>query len=128
MESISKIKFLSTIREILHLKFEYKYDFFSNFSFYSHIDYPKFINYNSYPFVNIIKRIKGKNIILNLSEKINKVIKKEKEFGRNKYILKVKKPKEKNKDKIKMDRRIIKFSYGKNNNKVYKKYINKKNY
>ena len=128
MESISKIKFLSQIREILHLKFEYKYDFFSNFSFYSRIEYPKFINYNSYPFVNIVKSIRDKYINIHLSEKINKVIKKEKEFGRNNNIWKVKKSKEKNKDKIKKDRKIIKFSYAKNTNKVYKKYINKKNY
>ena len=55
MESISKIKFLISIREILLLKFEYRNDYFSRFSFCSHNDYPKFINYHSYPFVNIIK-------------------------------------------------------------------------
>ena len=52
---------------------------------------------------------------------------KEKEIGRkNNKILEAKKPKEKNKEKIIRDRKIIKFSYDKNSNKVYKKYINKK--
>ena len=126
MESFSNYKFLNTIREILHLKFEYKYYHFSNFSFYSHNDYPKFINYNSYPFVYIIKSIENEPIIILLSEKIKEIITKEKEINRKNNKLKIKKPKEKNKDKIKKDRKIIKFSYAKNTNKVYKKYMNKK--
>ena len=127
IKSISESKFFKTIKEILFLIFEYRYDCISRFSFYLQNYYLKFINYDSYPFVNIIKSDGGKDLTILISKKINRIIKKEKEIGRKKNkIFELKKPKENYKDKIKKDRKIIKLSYAKNSNKVHKKYINKK--